>query len=137
MSTLVSTEVYYESKAITVSWNVEGKFIHVLWKGFATSTEYLNILAKQLSFTKEKRAAKILYDLRMMGVISGENQKYTNEVYFPQMAQAGSKHAAIIIPENIFGEVSVNSILGKKNEELFDAKLFKDNKSAVDWLKKI
>ena len=67
-------------------------------------------------------------------MVSTDNQEYTNEVYFPQMAQAGSKRAAIIVPENIFGEASVNSILGKKNEVLFEAKLFRDTDSARQWL---
>ncbi|MBC7919581.1 MAG: STAS/SEC14 domain-containing protein [Ferruginibacter sp.] len=128
------TKPYYESKAVNISWNSEGGFIHVEWRGYATNAEYLEILAKQLAFTKQKKAGKILYDLRKIGVVSAENQKYTNEVYFPQMAQAGSKHAAIVIPESVFGEMSVNSILGKKNEALFEAKLFKDTDSASQWL---
>jgi hypothetical protein len=132
---LVSTiETCYESKAIHISWLPQDRFIHVEWRGYASNSEYLEILAKQLSLNVQKRATKILYDLRKMGVVSAENQKYTNEVYFPEMAQSGSKYAAIVIPENIFGQASVNNILGKKNEALFEAKLFKDYHSAAKWL---
>jgi hypothetical protein len=134
MSTIPTIETYYESKAVHIGWDKVNRYIHVEWKGYASNTEYLEILGKQLSLTKEKKATKIMYDLRKMGVVSAENQKYTNEVYFPEVAKAGSKFAAIIVPENIFGEVSVNSILGKTNNALFDAKLFKDNSSATKWL---
>jgi hypothetical protein len=134
MSTIPSFENYYDSKAIRIDWDKVNKYIHVEWKGYASNTEYLEILGKQLALTKEKKAAKILYDLRKMGVVSAENQKYTNDVYFPEVAKAGSKYAAIIVPENIFGEVSVNSILGKTNNALFEAKLFKDSSSATKWL---
>ena len=72
-----------------------------------------------------------------MGVVSIDNQKYTNEVYFPQMAQAGCKYAAIIIPHNIFGETSISNILGKKNEALFESKIFQDLNSAQIWLSEI
>jgi hypothetical protein len=137
MNPVSTIEICYESKAIQISWLPRDRFIHVEWRGHASNGEYLEILAKQLSVTKQKKATKILYDLRKMGVVSAENQKYTNEVYFPQMAQAGSKHAAIVIPENIFGQASVNNILGKKNEALFDAKLFKDYPSAAQWLAEI
>ena len=134
MNPVSLTKPYYESKAVSISWNPEGGFIHVEWKGYATSAEYLEILGKQLDLTKQKRAANILYDLRKLGVVSAENQKYTNEVYFPQVSAAGSKRAAIVVPEGAFGALSVNSILGKKNEALFEAKLFKDTESARQWL---
>lgn len=137
METLSSSKILFESKAVAISWNEVDRFLHVEWKGYSGNAEYLDILAKQLDFTKKKQAAKILYDLRKMGVVSADNQKYTNETYFPEMAKAGSTYAAIVIPENIFGEASVNTILGKKNEALFDAKLFKDTTSAVNWLRSI
>lgn len=134
MNSTSLSESYFENKAIRITWNPEGGFIQVEWKGYATNREYLEILAKQLALTKQKKADKILYDLRKIGVVSAENQQYTNEVYFPQMAQANSKRAAIVVPESIFGEASVNSILGKKNEALFEAELFKDTDSARQWL---
>ena len=127
-------ESHYESKATRIIWNPEGKFIWVEWKDHATNREYLEILAKQLALAKQKEAELILYDLRKMGVVSACNQQYTNEVYFPQMAQANSKRAAIVVPEDVFGEASVKLILGKKNETLFEDKLFKDANSARQWL---
>jgi hypothetical protein len=137
MSSVSTTETCFESKAIHISYNKQKNFIHVEWKGFASNSEYLEILTKQLQLTIQKQADKILYDLRKMAVVSTENQKYTNEVYFPQMAQAGSKYAAIVIPENIFGQASVNSILGKKNEALFEAKLFNNHQAAIEWLSQV
>ena len=134
MNPVSLTKPYYESKAISISWNPEGGFIHVEWRGYASNAEYLEILGKQLALTKQKKAANILYDLRKLGVVSVDNQKYTNEVYFPQMSEAGSKRAAIVVPEGAFGALSVNSILGKKNEALFKAKLFTDTDTARQWL---
>lgn len=129
-----STEKLYESKTVLISYNSEFKFLHVEWKGLCGNIEYVEVLSKQVIFTKLKRASKIIYDLRKLGVISSDNQKYTNEVYFPQVSAAGSKYAAIIQSENVFGKASVNNILGKKDELLFQACMFNDTKQAIDWL---
>lgn len=132
-----SSAILFDSKAVTISWNQQDKYLHVEWKGYAASNEYLSILQKQIDLTREKKAAKIIYDLRKMGVVSPKDQKYTNEVYFPQMAANGSKYAGIIIPENIFGQASVQNILGQKNEALFTAKLFSGTSEAVAWVKEV
>ncbi len=132
-----SSEILFQSKAVVISYNPDGKFIHVEWKGLCSNSEYLEILAKQVDFTKKKKAAKILYDLRKLGIISVENQKYTNEIYFPQISAAGSKHAAIIQSDSVFGKASVNNILGKKNEVLFQSSVFNDTAKAVEWLNSI
>lgn len=127
-------EVLFENRSITLSWDREGDFLHVEWKGYANDEGYLEILSKQLELTKEKNARKILYDLRHMGVVSQTNQDYTNQEYFPAMSKAGNKKAAIIVPENIFGEVSVGAIMGKRNSELFEAEIFNDTDPARNWL---
>ena len=132
-----SSAIVFDSKAVTIYWNQPDQYLHVEWKGYAASSEYLAILQKQVDLTKEKKAAKIIYDLRKMGVVSAQDQKYTNEVYFPLVAASGSKYAGIIIPENIFGQASVHNILGNKNEKLFTAKLFSNTNDAISWLKQV
>jgi hypothetical protein len=134
---MTSSAIVFDSKAVTIYWNQPDKYLLVEWKGYAASSEYLTVLEKQLDLTREKKAAKIIYDLRKMGVVSAKDQKYTNEVYFPQMAANGSKYAGIIIPDNIFGQVSVQNILGQKNESLFTAKLFNSTSEAVAWIKEV
>ncbi|MEL6538537.1 MAG: hypothetical protein AAFQ98_24155, partial [Bacteroidota bacterium] len=124
----------FSNKSIVLSWDNKGSFLHVTWKGYANDQGYLDILAKQLELTKERKASKILYDLRNMGVVSQANQAYTNEKYFPSMSDAGNKKAAIIVPENIFGEVSVSAIMGKRNSELFEAEIFGELDTAREWL---
>ncbi len=132
-----SSAIVFENKAVTIYWNQQDKYLQVEWKGYASSSDYLAILQKQIDLTREKKAAKIIYDLRRMGVVSAQDQKYTNEVYFPQMAASGSKYAGIIIPENVFGQASVQNILGKKNEALFTARLFSGASEAISWLKQV
>ncbi|MEL6538819.1 MAG: hypothetical protein AAFQ98_25610 [Bacteroidota bacterium] len=128
------TEVLFENRSITLSWDTQGQFLHVEWKGYAASDGYREILLKQLELTREKHARRILYDLRNMGVVSRENQNYTNEEYFPAVARAGNKIAAIVVPENIFGEVSVKAIMGERNEGLFMSKIFESTDEAREWL---
>lgn len=127
-------DTLFDNRSINLGWDTEGNFLHVEWKGFANDEGYLEILHKQVELTKKHGATKILYDLRKMGVVSQKNQEYTNKEYFPTVSRAGNKIAAIVVPQNIFGEVSVSAIMGARNEELFDAKIFPEPESAKEWL---
>ncbi|HAA13659.1 MAG TPA: hypothetical protein DCE41_18980 [Cytophagales bacterium] len=131
-----TSEVLFENRSITLAWDHKGQFLHVEWKGFANNEGYREILLKQIELTREKRARRILYDLRNMGVVSRDNQAYTNEEYFPAVSRAGNKVAAIVVPENVFGEMSVSAIMGARNEALFQAQIFDDPGPAKAWLEK-
>lgn len=134
-------QILFDQKHVVISYHSLDKYLYVEWKGFATNDQYREVLSRQIDYTKKYGAAKICYDLRKMAVISTENQSYTNEVYFPEVSKAGSKFAAIILPDvNVFGKASVEAILGKKNEALFKAEVFQGENSApaaLAWLKSV
>jgi hypothetical protein len=129
----VKPQSLFENRSITLSL-LEGILL-VMYKNRATNEEYRANLDKQVELVRQHRITKVVFDLRKMGVLSAENQQYTSQVYMPQITQAGLKHSAMIVPEDIFGEASAKNVTSRvKNEVVFSMHYFKDLNQALAWL---
>jgi len=79
---------------------------------------------------------KLLYDTRGLKVMSQEIQSWINEFWFPKAISMGISHMAFVVPENIFGEVSMKETNRKKEKEMgIDIKYFKCTNEAQEWVK--
>jgi hypothetical protein len=129
----VKPQILFENRSVTLSL-LEGILL-VMYKNRATNEEYRVNLDKQVELVRQHRITKVVFDLRKMGVLSAENQQYTSQVYMPQITQAGLKHSAMIVPEDIFGEASAKNVTSRvKNEVVFSMHYFKDLNQALAWL---
>jgi hypothetical protein len=129
----VKPQILFENCSVSLSM-LEGILL-VTYKNRATNEEYRLNLDKQVELIRQHRFTKVVFDLRKMGVLSAENQQYTSQVYMPQIAKAGLKHSAMIVPEDIFGEASAKNVTNRvKNEVAVFLHYFKDLNGALAWL---
>ena len=130
----VKPHILFESRSITLSM-VEGTILLVTYKNRATNEEYRANLDKQVDMVKQHRLSKAVFDLRKMGVVSSENQQYTSQVYMPRITQAGLKHSALIVPEDVFGQASAKNVTNRvQNEVIFSVQHFNDLGQGLAWL---
>jgi len=66
-----------------------------------------------LELVKKQRAKNWLADMRKMGVVSPENQKWSNADWFPRAIAAGIKKMALVVPSSTLAQMSVDSIMGQ------------------------
>ncbi len=131
----VRQQFLFENRSVTLSL-LEDSVLLVAYKNRASNEEYGLNLTKQLELVKKHKVAKAVFDLRKMGVLSAENQQYTSQVFMPQITQAGLKHSALVVPQDIFGEASAKNVTNKvKNEVVFSVHYFSDLAQGVAWLK--
>lgn len=96
--------------------------------------EFANSILKKVESSGKK---KLLYDTRGLKVMPPALQDWINEIWFPQANILGVSHMAFIVPENIFGKISMeqtnskSEIVGK-----IEIQYFKNQGSAKDWIKK-
>ena len=127
-------KIVYQNRSLTLSL-LEGNILLVAYKSRASNDEYRFNLSKQVELVKHYKLSKVVFDLRKMGVLSTDNQKYTSEVYMPEITKAGLKHSALIVPQDVFGEASAKSVTNRaKNEVVFSMQYFKDLSDAITWL---
>jgi hypothetical protein len=130
----VSQQVLFENRSLRLAL-LEKSILLVQYKLRASNEEYKLNLSRQVELVRKHNVARAIFDLRKMGVLSAENQKYTSEVYMPEITRAGLRYSAIIVPQDLFGEVSAKNVTDKiKSAGKVPMQYFGDLPAAIAWL---
>jgi hypothetical protein len=104
-------------------------------KGFQTSPVYREQAEKQIEAFRTYGAHGIIWDLQEAGVITPEDQQWTLEDWQPRAIEAGYRRGAIVIPENIFGELSVINVISKIDQHNdLSVQYFNSTANAIRWM---
>lgn len=76
-----------------------------------------------------------LADISKMAAYKPEDQQWMQENWNPRLNKAGVTHMALILPENIFGQLGIKKYV--KANISFVAQLFDDMEKAKSWLKEM
>ena len=80
---------------------------------------------------------KLLYDTRGLKVMSQPIQEWINEIWFPEANSLGVSHMAFIVPENIFGKISMEQTNSNKEKiGNINIQYFGGMSPAQEWIKK-
>ncbi|MCK5171007.1 MAG: STAS/SEC14 domain-containing protein [Bacteroidales bacterium] len=81
---------------------------------------------------------KLLYDTRGLKVMSQVIQDWIKEFWFPKANKLGISHMAFIVPENIFGKISMEQTNNKKEKNgNIEIQYFNSENSAKEWIKTV
>lgn len=116
----------------------EDNIMELTWKGYVDVDDYRHILDESLTASADKEVQKIIFNARNLEAITNENQEWTIENWFPRVKEQGIKTFAFIMPEDIFGEVSLQMIADKAGEEHnIKNKFFPNSDEALAWIKRV
>jgi hypothetical protein len=79
-------------------------------------------------------AVKWLSDDRLLGPFSKENQDWCENHWFPKTRDAGWKYWAIVLPETVLGQMSLQYFEKKYSEQGITTKFFSNPDDALGWL---
>ena len=105
------------------------------WKDFASSEEFKTGLNTGLDLLVERNTGNWLADLRKMDVIDPDDEKWSNEDWFPRALAGGVKKMALIPSEDIFNKLSVENIMNEVTGTDLVVHYFEDVEEAKMWLK--
>lgn len=130
---------FFQSKTTTISILSEINCIFCVTKGFQPSPVYREQADKQIEAFAKFNAHGIIWDLREAEVITQEDQDWTINDWQPRAVQAGYRRGAIVIPQNIFGHLSVKRVISQvqSSDKYVDVSVqyFTDTPSAYEWMK--
>ncbi|WP_448520063.1 hypothetical protein, partial [Rhodoflexus sp.] len=112
-----SSEPFFKGKSTVISVLLDIGCIFCVTKGFQPSSVYREQAEKQLEALARFRAHGIIWDLREAEVIGKEDQDWTVNEWQPRAAALGYRRGAIIVPENIFGQLSVKQVISQINNQ--------------------
>jgi hypothetical protein len=110
---------------------------HDAWFGFVSPEEYKEIMEGPYLhyFSKAKCTKKVCNTLSLEGGMDPDTSAWFGEFMFPQLLKSGLKYNAVVIPEDIFAQQSMEEF--EKNLGNNFGRLFPSQEKAVDWLRSV
>jgi hypothetical protein len=109
-----------------------------IYSGFLKHDAFKEICLGALETAQTHQLSKILVDTSHLKVMLKESQQWIEDVWFPRAKQIGIKHMAFLVPEDIFGRMSMEATNKKEEQEGdIDIRYFDNAAEAKLWLKHI
>lgn len=103
--------------------------------GFLTPDEFKAVANQLISILETKRLKKQLNDIKQMKVLKPEVQEWLNTDWFPRAQKIGLKYFAFVVPDDIFGKMSMDGA-NKNAQNAFGMEIqyFNNLEAAKNWL---
>lgn len=125
---------YYDKQHLTAEYNSHTDTVVMNWHGFAEGEAFREGLDAGLELVKEKGARNWLADLRELGAVDQDDQEWSNEEWFPRALETSLTNMAIVQPESVIANMSVDNIMQEVGDGAITTHYFDDREDAEEWL---
>ncbi len=116
----------------------EVRAVKAIFDGHIREEDFKEFAAEILDKIRESKVEKLLCDTSGLKVMSPKVQEWINETWFPNANKLGISHIAFVVPDNIFGKVSMEQTNKDKQKiGAIDINYFNSISSAREWIKSI
>jgi hypothetical protein len=128
---------FFNERYLTIFWDAEINAVRMEWKEFVDGPSFRTGLDAGLALIVEKRSGKWLADLRRLGPVTLEDQRWSNEEWFPRAIGAGLRYMALVSPRKVVAQMSVRTIMSKVMDRNLTTAHFDDIEEARNWLRNV
>ena len=114
----------------------------VQWHGFANSTEFRSLMDRGLDLYRAKarqlKPLGWLADTRLVSAVRAETQQWMKDDWNLRAAKAGIHHVSFVVPETVFGQISVGTYsenVAKADAYAIDPRQHRTLAMAKAWLR--
>jgi hypothetical protein len=126
--------VLYASTDFHLSYAPELPGVVMVWRGYHTSQSFRERNEEALALLREKRAAKILCDIRQFLLIGAVDQTWLNTNWLPRAMDAGLRYCALIMPVYFFNRVAVQGVVERIESPTLRVEYFEAAEAGREWL---
>ncbi|MFB6163750.1 MAG: STAS/SEC14 domain-containing protein [Haloarculaceae archaeon] len=123
-----------ETSEGAIGWDEEIEAVVHDWSGNPDSQTYRELLRESLSVIERRSATKLLSDSRDMGVLSGADQRWSLEEWYPRAVEAGVERVAVVYPEETLASHQIDAMAREDFDPPVDRLFTDDVDEARDWL---
>jgi hypothetical protein len=111
------------------------------WKGDVLLEEWIEILTRGIDEVAARKVTNWIGDTSNLGATGEEHNQWIQEVFTPKLSKAGLKKLAVVLPNDVLGEMAMQEIMddlkntAASNNSEMDSKYTKDINEAIDWVK--
>ncbi|HAS47420.1 MAG TPA: hypothetical protein DCS93_43485 [Microscillaceae bacterium] len=132
-------QILYKDKNANIELCAFSKCLTINISGFLGSNQIIKLFEKSYQlFTESAQSTNaLILNAEKLGAVKKAEQAWLSSNWNLRMSDAGLKQLAIIHPDNIFGEVAINTYLENNRGSLryaLNTKTFKDTKAAQNWV---
>ncbi len=124
-----------KNDVLKINYNKEIDAVVLEWITAPISSEFREGLTQGLELLKSTKAKNWIGDVRNLGAIDPDDQKWSNEEWFPKVLASGLKKVGVIISDDIFNQMSIDEIMSKVESAGFASQYFDDIDKAAQWMK--
>lgn len=128
--------VYFESNYFIVKYSEATHAIVSKWITSPTSEEFRDGLEVLLQAMMHFKTSKMVSDTTYMGALLSKDQEWAASHWYMRASKIGFSHNAIIIPSDIFTEMSVQSTLDAIEDKVTVTRYFDNLEDAIVWIAK-
>lgn len=104
------------------------------WSGFLKGDHYRSRMERVLELVGEHRVERVLADVSRLRSLLAEDSVWTNGVWAPRAVAAGMRAMAVVLPSNVFAQLSVTRVVQRLGEVQMLTAQFDDVLAAQRWL---
>jgi hypothetical protein len=125
---------YYDKDHLTAQYNESLNAVVMEWHDFAQGEPFRDGLDAGLELVQKENAENWLADLREMGTVSDSDQNWSNNNWFPRAMETSLSHMAIVQPESVIANMSVENIMQEVGDGEMKTHYFDSRSEATQWL---
>lgn len=127
-------QTYFEKDYITIGYNKDAHAVVSQWTTPPTSDEFRKALDAILAALEHFKTGKQVSDTTHLGAMHPEDQKWVATDWFEKALKAGYSHLAIIVPSDVFTQMSVEDTFSNVTSPI-PYTYFDTMETAIAWIK--
>lgn len=130
----MGAEDYYDEPHATVSYNETADVVVGELKEFVEGSDFKEYMNTLIDVLEEKHATKMVADTSTFdAALTQEDQVWSVEDWTPRAEDAGLEHLALVMPEAVVAEMSIENIINMTDDSI-TRDVFTDRSEAINWL---
>lgn len=126
---------YCDEDYLTVRYDESLDAVVMEWHDFAQGADFRDGLNAGLELVEKKGATNWFADLREMGTVTDDDQEWSNNDWFPRALETTLTHMAIVQPESVVANMSVENIMQEVADGALTTHYFDNRQEAKRWLR--
>jgi hypothetical protein len=129
--------IVLDNEFVTMWYYPEDKIVHHQFHKFMYGQAFRDALSTGADIFEKNGARKWLSDDRANSALPQEDADWGRQNWTPRVMKAGWKYWALIMPEKMVGQMSMQRFIKEFGEQGVTVKVFSDPDEALKWLKSV
>jgi hypothetical protein len=130
----VAIETIIDNRSARLVYHPDAGIIHHEFRMLMRGDAFREVLNRGLEALERYRATKWLSDDRRNSSLTADDSTWAETVWFPRAQAAGWKHWAIVLPENLVGQMNMKRFIEHNAAQGVNVRVFTDPDAGLRWL---